>query len=76
MRALIIFLSQNMLTSQQFLKLPAVIAMSGKSRSSIYAAIKDGQFPAPVHIGPRAVAWTSSDIAEWQASCINAQQKA
>lgn len=65
-----------MLNSQQFLKLPAVIALSGKSRSSIYAAIKDGLFPAPVHIGPRAVAWTSSDIAKWQASCIKAQRKA
>jgi prophage regulatory protein len=64
-----------MQNNQQFLKLSAVIALSGKSRSSIYAAIKDGHFPAPVHIGPRAVAWTSSAIAEWQASCINASQK-
>ena len=64
-----------MQSNQQFLKLSAVIALSGKSRSSIYAAIKNGQFPAPVHIGPRAVAWTSSAIAEWQAACINASKK-
>ena len=64
-----------MQNSQHFLKLPTVVALSGKSRSSIYAAIKDGQFPAPVHIGPRAVAWTSTSIEKWQASCINAAKK-
>ena len=64
-----------MQNNQRFLKLPAVIALSGKSRSSIYAAIKDGQFPAPVHIGARAVAWTSTSIEQWQAACINSTKK-
>lgn len=64
-----------MQNNQQFLKLSTVIALSSKSRSSIYVAIKNGQFPAPVHIGPRAVAWASSAIAEWQASCIKASKK-
>jgi len=61
--------------NQQFLKLPVVISVAGKSRSSIYAAIKKGEFPAPVHIGPRAVAWTASSIEAWQASCMNASLK-
>jgi prophage regulatory protein len=57
-----------------FLKLPAIISMSGKSRSSIYNAIKIGAFPAPVKIGPRAVAWTSASIAQWQADCVAASK--
>lgn len=56
----------------KLLKLPEVISLAGKSRSSIYAAIQKGEFPAPVRIGPRAVAWTSTSLGEWQASCINA----
>lgn len=62
--------------NQQFLKLPAVISVAGKSRSSIYAAIQKGEFPAPIRIGPRAVAWTSSSIAKWQEDCVNASKAA
>jgi prophage regulatory protein len=35
------------------------------SRSSIYAAIKEGTFPPPVRIGARAVAWRLGDIQQW-----------
>jgi prophage regulatory protein len=35
------------------------------SRSSIYAAVKAGTFPAPVRIGARAVAWRVSEIEQW-----------
>lgn len=58
--------------NKNFLKLPAVVSMSGKSRSSIYNAIKTGDFPAPVKIGPRAVAWLESAIEKWQDLCVNA----
>jgi len=42
-----------------------VQGMTGLSRSGLYAAIKQGTFPAPVKIGLRAVAWRSSDISKW-----------
>jgi prophage regulatory protein len=35
------------------------------SRSSIYAGIKAGTFPAPYRIGARAVAWRVSEIEQW-----------
>ena len=35
------------------------------SRSTIYAAVKAGTFPAPVRIGARAVAWRVSEIEQW-----------
>lgn len=34
----------------------------------IYRLIREGQFPAPVKIGKRAVAWRSDEIGEWIAS--------
>ena len=35
------------------------------SRSTIYAAVKAGTFPAPVRIGARAVAWRVSEVEQW-----------
>ena len=35
------------------------------SRSTIYANVKAGTFPAPVRIGARAVAWRLADVQRW-----------
>ena len=50
---------------QTFLRLPKVIDATGRSKVSIYSDIKAGKFPAPIKIGPRAVAWVSTDIEQW-----------
>lgn len=42
-----------------------VEARTGLSRSTIYARMADGTFPKPVNIGPRAVGWVESEIADW-----------
>lgn len=47
------------------LRLPTVKARTGQSRSAIYAAIQRGEFPKPVPIGPRAVAWVESEIDDY-----------
>lgn len=47
------------------LKLPAVVRQTALSRSTIYAAIKSGDFPAPLRIGKRAVAWRVEDLDAW-----------
>jgi prophage regulatory protein len=49
----------------RFMRLPEVLALCGKSRSSIYAAIKKGEFPAPVKLSTRSSAWIRSEIAAW-----------
>ena len=41
------------------LRLPVVMARTGKSRSTISAQMKEGTFPKPVKISKRAVAWNS-----------------
>jgi prophage regulatory protein len=40
-----------------FIRLPEVKAVTGLSKTSLYALIKEKSFPAPVRLGPRAVAW-------------------
>jgi prophage regulatory protein len=51
-----------------FLRLKQVKAATGMSRSWLYAAIRRGEFPAPIPLGARAVAWDSAAIADWQAA--------
>ncbi|SUX28441.1 helix-turn-helix transcriptional regulator [Chromobacterium vaccinii] len=54
------------------LRLPDVMKVTGLSRSSLYALIKQGQFPRQIQLGPRAVAWLSSDVESWLEERINA----
>ena len=51
--------------SISLLRLPTVKDRTGKSRSTIYAEIKDGTFPKPIKIGKRSVAWPSNVIDEY-----------
>ncbi len=56
---------------RSFLRLKQVKAVTGMSRSWIYEAIRRGDFPAPIAIGARAVAWDSVAVAKWQTGRIN-----
>ena len=51
--------------TDRFLRLSAVLARTGLSRSSLYEQMKKGCFPRPVQLGPRAVGWLSSDVDTW-----------
>ena len=48
-----------------FLRLPSVMRVTGLGRSTIYRLIAEGQFPRPVQLASRAVAWRRSDIDSW-----------
>lgn len=48
-----------------FLRLPAVKAAPGLSRSTIYDRVSKGTFPTPVPLGGKAVAWSASEIGAW-----------
>ena len=48
-----------------FLRRNQVQTRTGLSRSTIYQYIKDGMFPKPVPLGPRAVGWLESEVSEW-----------
>ena len=47
------------------LRRPDVEALTGFSRAGIYAAMSRGEFPRPVKIGRRAVAWPQSCVIAW-----------
>jgi prophage regulatory protein len=49
----------------RLMRLPAVMAQVGLSRSSIYAAVSRDEFPRQVSLGARSVAWRESDVEEW-----------
>jgi prophage regulatory protein len=44
---------------------------TGLARSTIYQYIKDGVFPKPVPLGPRAVGWVESEVSAWITERIN-----
>lgn len=48
-----------------FLRLPEVKALTGLSKSSLYAMIRERSFPAPVRLGTRAVGWVKSEVRQW-----------
>jgi prophage regulatory protein len=62
------------MTYVALLRLPAVVARTGLSRSAIYRLGQLGQFPRPVSIGPRASAWPSDEVDVWIASRIAASR--
>ena len=47
------------------IKLKEVQKMTSLSRSSIYAYIDKGIFPAQVKVGERSVAWNYDEITNW-----------
>ncbi len=49
----------------RMLRLPEVKQLVGLGRSTIYAMVKRGEFPAPVPLGARAVAWVSTEVTAW-----------
>jgi len=50
---------------ERLLRRPAVEARTGLSRSTLYDWMKRGDFPQPVKLGARIVAWRESDVTAW-----------
>ena len=46
-------------------RLPAVMAHTGLSRSTIYHKVSTGDFPSSINLGPRAVGWIAEEIIDW-----------
>jgi predicted DNA-binding transcriptional regulator AlpA len=45
-----------------------ICAEVGKSRVQLWRDIRDDRFPAPVEIGPNAIAWVRAEVDAWKAS--------
>lgn len=49
-------------------RMPTVMRLTGLGRSTIYRMVAAREFPSPVRLGPRAVAWRRSDLDQWSES--------
>ncbi len=59
--------------AKNFLRIARVKAVTGLGSSTIYENIKTGDFPKPILIGKKAVAWDGDEIERWQLSKIAAR---
>jgi prophage regulatory protein len=55
------------------MRLPATMAATGESRSTIYSKIKAGTFPKPVKLGQKSVGWVEDEIAQYNEAKIAAR---
>ena len=53
------------MATRRLLRLPAVLERTGLGRSALYALMKACEFPRPLRIGARAVAWLEDEVEEW-----------
>ena len=48
-----------------FLRIGMVVRMTGLGRSTIYRLLADEQFPQPVRLTKRVIAWRRTDLERW-----------
>jgi prophage regulatory protein len=53
------------MTTKQLVRLGRVQEMTSLARSTVYALIAEGAFPAQVKISPRRVGWIESEVLDW-----------
>jgi prophage regulatory protein len=61
-----------MMTQTAILRMPDVRAEVGLSKSTIYALIDRGEFPAPIQLSTRAVGWERKAVELWLAKRADA----
>ena len=57
--------------THQILRLPEVINRTGVPRSTLYAKVAEGEFPAPIKLGQRSVGWSAAEVEAWIDSRIS-----
>jgi len=53
------------------IRIKEVMSMTGLSRSSIYTYKSKGEFPFPIQLSSRSVAWVRVDVEQWILDKIN-----
>ncbi|MGD9851201.1 MAG: helix-turn-helix transcriptional regulator [Nitrospirales bacterium] len=61
--------------AHNILRLPAVMARTGLSRSTIYLRVSEGCFPTPISLGGRAVGWIEAEIQAWLENQIQVSRR-
>ena len=50
---------------ERLFRIGEVLEITGLSKSVLYEMVNRGDFPRPLRIGLRAVAWRQEDIQQW-----------
>jgi prophage regulatory protein len=53
--------------SAVFVRMAAVMQLTGLGRTTIYRLIAEDKFPSPVRLAKRAIAWRRIDLEQWSA---------
>ena len=48
-----------------FIRMAAVMRITGLGRSTIYRLMAEDKFPSPVRLAKRAIAWRRTDLDRW-----------
>lgn len=67
-------MAEHMQQALAILRRKQVEARTGLRRSTIYAKIAAGEFPASIRLGARSVGWVESEISDWLRSRIAASR--
>ena len=51
--------------SNRLIRIKDVMDRTGLARSTVYKYISLGQFPQPIKLGTRAVAWVEREVEAW-----------
>ena len=51
--------------SKALMRMDEIVSLLGFGRSTLYAMIKNHQFPAPIKIGKRKTAWRTEVVMDW-----------
>lgn len=54
--------------AEKYIRRPAVEELTGLRRTTIYKLMNAGEFPRPIKITGKAVAWPESAVVAWLAS--------
>lgn len=63
------------MAEQTIYRLPDVKTVTGLSRSTIYAMIQRGEFPAPIQLSLRAVGWERGAVEAFLARRVEISRK-
>jgi len=65
--------SKRDMQPSDLIRIKEVMAMTGVSRTFIHKHRKDGDFPEPIHLSSKSIAWVRSSVDEWIQSKINGE---
>ena len=57
--------------ASDLIRIKEVMSMTGLSKSSIYTYKSKGEFPNPIQLSSRSVAWVRVDVEQWISDKIN-----